>query len=337
MSAIKINSKNEQSTTSCIKFYQHGGPDVLKFEECSITNPKSTEVLIRHCAIGVNFIDSYYRTGLYPITFPSGLGTEAAGVVEAVGKDVPGLKVGDRVAYATGPLGSYAERRLVESRHVVKIPDGVSFEKAASVLLKGLTVHYLFKNIFPLEKGQQILFHAAAGGVGLIACQWASHLGVQLIGTVSSKEKAEIAKKHGAWEVINYVTENVPEQVIKLTNGKKVPVVFDSIGKSTWETSLDCLRSKGLMVSFGNASGPVTGVNLATLAQKGSLTVTRPILSHYMETNEDLSFASKELFSLVKAGKINIETPIMIPLKDAIKAHSELANRQRTGAIVLIP
>lgn len=321
----------------CVKVNEHGGPEVLTLEQHELSSPGNTEVLIRHHAIGVNFVDTYYRSGLYPMTLPSGLGSEAAGVVEEAGKDVTHLKVGDRVAYATGPLGSYSERRIIDSQFVVKIPTEVSFEKAAAVLLKGLTVHYLFRLVFPIAHGHQILFHAAAGGVGLIACQWARHLGVQLIGTVSSEEKASVAKKYGAWETINYATENVPERVKQLTEGRKVPVVFDSIGKSTWEMSLDCLRPKGLMVSFGNASGPVTGVNLSTLSQKGSLFVTRPILAHYVSSFEELNTASQEVFNLVKDGIIDPGSPQLFPLKHVVDAHQKLADRKRTGSIVLIP
>lgn len=327
----------DKLTTRSIKVNKHGGPDVLFSEEHELSNPGPNDILIRHHAIGVNFVDTYYRSGLYHAPLPTGLGTEASGVVEEVGKEVNHIKVGDRVAYATGPLGSYAERRVIDSQFVVKIPDGVTFEQAASVLLKGLTVHYLFRSVHSVLKGEQILFHAAAGGVGLIACQWAKYLGAELIGTVSSEEKAQLAKQHGAWETINYVTENVPERVRQITQGRKVPVVFDSVGKSTWEMSLDCLRPKGLMVSFGNASGPVTGVNLGILSQKGSLFVTRPILAHYVSTREDLIKASEEVFQLVKEGIINPGTPHIFSLGEVIEAHKKLEDRKRTGTIILLP
>lgn len=327
---------NKQSTLS-VKVNKHGGPEALSVEEHELSSPGSNEVLIRHHAIGVNFVDTYYRSGLYQAPLPFGLGTEAAGVIEAVGKDVTHLKAGDRVAYATGPLGSYAERRLLDSQFVVKIPAEVSYEQAASVLLKGLTVHYLFKSVHRVSKGEQILFHAAAGGVGLIACQWARHLGAELIGTVSSEEKAKLAIQHGASKTINYVTENVPERVFQITEGRKVPVVFDSVGKSTWEMSLDCLRSKGLMVSFGNASGPVTGVNLGILSQKGSLFVTRPILAHYVSTRDELVKASEEVFHLVKKGIIDPGSPHTFSLSDVVDAHKKLEDRKRTGTIILVP
>lgn len=290
--------------THAIKIESHGGPEVLSYREINLESLNDHDVLVRHHAIGVNFVDTYYRSGLYSIPLPSGIGSEAAGVIEAVGKKVLGFKPGDRVAYATGPQGSYAVRRIIESKFLVKIPSEISFEAAASSLLKGLTVHYLFRKIHTIRKNEKFVFHAAAGGVGLIACQWARHLGAKLIGTVSSDEKAEAARKAGAWEVINYVSDNVPQKVLELTEGDKVPVVYDGIGKSTWEISLDCLSPRGLMVSFGNASGPVTGVNLAILSQKGSLFVTRPILAHYVSTPEELTAAADELFSLMRAGHI---------------------------------
>ncbi len=320
-----------------IRFHQVGGPEVLKFEELPLTAPKENEIQILHKAIGVNFVDTYYRSGLYPTTLPSGTGSEAAGVVEAVGSNVKHFKVGDRVAYAQGPLGAYADRRNVPANVVVKIPDNVSFESAAAVMLKGLTVYYLFKDIFPLKKEDEILFHAAAGGVGLIACQWAKHIGAKLIGTVSSDEKNKIAREHGAWEIINYKTENLPERILEITKGAKVPVVFDGVGKSTWEWSLDCLRPRGLMVSFGNASGPVTGINLATLTQKGSLFVTRPSLGHYMDTPEKLQKASDELFDLVGKGIIKTDEIKTFKLSEAAQAHNELNDRSRVGSLLLIP
>lgn len=324
-------------TTLKITVNKHGGPEVLSPSEHELISPGPNEILIRHHAIGVNFVDTYYRSGLYQAPLPTGLGTEASGVVEEVGKEVTHIKAGDRVAYATGPLGSYAEKRVIDSQFVVKIPEGVTYEQAASVLLKGLTVHYLFKSVHSVSRGEQILFHAAAGGVGLIACQWAKHLGAELIGTVSSEEKAQLAKRHGAWETINYVTENVPERVRQITQGRKVPVVFDSVGKTTWEMSLDCLRPKGLMVSFGNASGPVTGVNLGILSQKGSLFVTRPILAHYVSTREELTKASEEVLHLVKEGIIDPGTPHTFSLNEVIEAHKKLEDRKRTGTIILLP
>jgi NADPH2:quinone reductase len=321
--------------TMKVKFNHTGGPEVLSVVEEPLDLPQGSEVLIRHHAIGVNFVDTYYRSGLYPATLPSGLGSEAAGTVEAVGDKVEHFKVGDRVAYATGPLGSYSLQRVIDEKFLVKIPDEVSFEQAASVLLKGLTVHYLFHSTYPLKRGQQILFHASAGGVGLIACQWARSLGVQLIGTVSSSEKAQVSKEHGAWQTIDYTKEDVAARVMEMTNGHKLPVVYDGVGKSTWEISLDCLRPRGVMVSFGNASGPVTGVDLSTLAQKGSLYVTRPILAHYTSTREELTRAARDVFALVLKGIISTETAQVFSLEDVKSAHYELNNRKRAGTIIL--
>lgn len=320
-----------------IKFNSYGGPEVLRLVE-EVLNPlQRGEVLIKHEAIGVNFIETYYRSGLYPTNLPSGLGTEAAGTVLAVGKEVNHLKVGDRVAYAQGPLGSYSEQRNIPARYVVKIPDGISFEEAAGVLLKGMTVQYLFRQTYKLQKGETILFHAAAGGVGLIACQWAKHLGVKLIGTVSSEEKAQLAKSKGAWEIINYSKENVPESVLKITQGKKVPVVYDGVGKDTWEASLDSLAPRGLLVSFGNASGPVTNVNLSTLAQKGSLYVTRPTLATYVDTPEKLQSTADEVFDLILKKKIHVTIDERFKLSDAPEAHKFISNRKSMGSTILIP
>lgn len=325
------------SETWKVEFDQIGEPEVLSWKKGLIPSLGSNQVLIKHHAIGVNFVDTYYRSGLYPATLPSGIGNEAAGVVEEIGDNVKHIKKGDRVAYALGPLGAYAEKRIIDAKFVVKLPEEVSFEQAASIMLKGLTVHYLFNSVYPIRSGQKILFHASSGGVGLIACQWARTLGVKLIGTVSSPEKAQVSKQNGAWETIDYTKKDIAGRVLELTDNKKVPVVYDGVGKSTWESSLDCLQPRGLMVSFGNASGSVTGIDLATLAQKGSLYVTRPILAHYMSTYEELNKASKELFERVGSGEIKCGTPSKFSLKDAQLAHKELANRKRTGAIILIP
>lgn len=321
--------------TGSIILKKNGGPEVLEWVENTLPAPGDDEVLIDQKAIGVNFIDSYYRTGLYQTPFPTGLGTEASGVVAAVGSKVAHLKSGDRVAYAQGPLGSYAEKRIVPAKFVIKIPDSVSHEVAASVMLKGLTVRYLFKDIHPLKKDEVFLFHAAAGGVGLIACQWARHLGAKMIGTTSSDEKGEIAKSLGAWNIINYKNEDIPSKVLALTNGEKVSVVYDSVGKSTWEASINSLKLRGLLVSFGNASGPVTGINLSEL-QRGSFFVTRPILGHYVETQEKLQNASDDLFQLVSKGIIKSDFTTF-KLQDAQEAHKHLAERDRVGGMVLIP
>jgi NADPH2:quinone reductase len=324
-----------QSQVKAIRIEEHGGPEVLKLVSVDLPEPGENEVTIRQKAVGLNFIDIYFRTGLYAQPLPHGIGFEASGVVERVGADVKHLKVGDRVAYGQSPIGAYAEARNVPGHQVVKIPDGVSFEQAAAIMLKGLTVQYLFRQTYRLQEGQTILFHAAAGGVGLIACQWAKALGVRLIGTASSPEKAALAKKYGAWEVIDYSTENVVERVKQLTDGKKVPVVYDGVGKDTWLTSLDCLQPRGLMVSFGNASGSVENVNLGILATKGSLYVTRPTLGTHVSTLEAMTAAADEMFGLVADKKLDIAIGQRFALEDAGKAHTALASRKTTGATIL--
>jgi NADPH2:quinone reductase len=318
-----------------VRIEQHGGPEVLKVVEVEVAPPAANEVTIRQHAAGLNFIDIYYRTGLYPHPLPHGLGFEGTGVVEAVGAEVRHLKVGDRVAYGQSPLGAYAQARNVPAAQVVKLPKGVSFEDAAALMLKGLTVQYLFRQTYRLQGGETILFHAAAGGVGLIACQWAKALGVKLIGTVSSPEKAELARANGAWETIDYSRENVAERLLELTGGKKVPVVYDGVGKDTWETSLDCIEPRGLMVSFGNASGPVTGVNLGILNQKGCLYVTRPSLAVHVNTPEKLKAAADELFGLVQKKKIKVRIDQRYSLERAGEAQAALAGRKTTGATIL--
>ena len=321
-----------------IQFRAHGGPEVLEFVDYSPAEPGPQQVRVRNQAIGLNFIDTYYRGGLYPLPeLPSGLGNEGAGVVDAVGSDVHNVKVGDRVAYGTGPLGAYSELHVLPAANVVKLPDDISFEQAAAVMLKGLTVQYLLRQTYELKGGETILFHAAAGGVGSIACQWAKALGVKLIGTVSSPKKAALAKKLGAWATIDYSHEDVAQRVLELTDGKKCPVVYDGVGKDTWLTSLDCLSLRGLMVSFGNASGAVTGVNLGILSQKGSLYVTRPTLAGYANTPENLQKMADELFEMIRTGKIKVEISQRYALKDTAKAHIELASRRTTGSTILLP
>jgi NADPH2:quinone reductase len=295
-------------------------------------------VRVRNRAIGLNFIDTYYRSGLYqPPSLPSGLGGEGAGEVEAVGNAVTHLKVGDRVAYGTGPLGAYGELHVLPAQHLVRLPESISFEQAAALMLKGLTVQYLLRQTYRVDAGQTILWHAAAGGVGLIACQWARALGVQLIGTVSSPEKAALAKANGAWATIDYSREDVVQRVLELTGGAKCPVVYDSVGKDTWERSLDCVAPRGLLVSFGNASGAVTGVNLGVLAQKGSLYVTRPTLGNYANNAENLQAMADELFGLVTSGAIKVEIGRRYALAEAAQAQDALSGRQTTGSTILIP
>ncbi|WP_106477318.1 NADPH:quinone reductase [Phytohalomonas tamaricis] len=321
-----------------IQFSQTGGPEVLDYVGFETDEPGPSEVRVHNRAIGLNFIDVYVRTGLYPVaSLPSGLGTEAAGIVDAVGSEVEHLAVGDRVAYAQAPLGAYSDVHIVPADKVVRLPAAVGFDQAAAGMLKGLTVQYLFRQTYRLQGGETILFHAAAGGVGSIACQWAKALGVKLIGTVSTPEKAALAKRNGAWETINYTEENVVERVKELTNGEMCPVVYDSVGKSTWETSLNCLQKRGMMVSFGNASGPVEGVNLAILNQKGSLYVTRPSLAGYADTRERFEAMSEELFSMVASDKVHINVSHRYRLSEAGEAQQALVDRRTTGSTILIP
>ncbi len=321
-----------------IQFAHTGGSDVLELVDVSPTDPGPGEVRVKNEAIGLNFIDIYFRTGLYPApSLPSGLGTEGAGVVDALGEGVTHLKTGDRVAYAQGPLGAYAEFHVLPADKVVVLPDSVDFETAAACLLKGLTVQYLLRQTCPLKGGETILFHAAAGGVGSIACQWARELGVKLIGTVSSPEKAALAEKNGAWATIDYTREDVPERVRELTNGEMCDVVYDSVGKDTWELSLDCLKPRALMVSFGNSSGPVDGVNIGILNQKGSLFATRPSLNGYADTRERLEMMANDLFAMLESGKVKIDITQRYPLAEAGKAQDAVQGRKTTGSTILLP
>jgi NADPH2:quinone reductase len=321
-----------------IQFSQHGGPEVLEQIEVPVTAPGAGEVRVRNHAIGLNFIDTYYRSGLYvPPGLPSGLGSEGAGVVDALGEGVEGFVVGDRVAYATGPLGAYGEHHTLPARHLVKLPDSIGFEQAASVMLKGLTTQYLLRQTYPLKAGETVLFHAAAGGVGSIACQWAKAIGAKLIGVVGSAEKAERAKSLGAWATIDRTREDVVQRVLELTDGQKCPVVYDSVGKNSWEISLDCVAPRGLLVSFGNASGAITGVNLGILAQKGSLFVTRPTLAGYATSAERLREMAADLFGMIASGKINIEIGQRYPLAEAAEAQRQLAAGKTTGSTILVP
>src|SRR6185295_18735188 len=319
-----------------VRYHKQGGPEVLQLDEVEVGEPGQGQVRIRHTAIGVNFVDTYQRSGLYPMQLPQIAGNEGAGVVEAVGPGVKGLKKGDRVCY-TGLPGSYCESRLVPADRLVKLPAGISEETAASMLLKGLTVHYLIYSTYKVKKGDTVLWHAAAGGVGLIACQWLKALGVTVIATAGSDEKCALAKAHGAKHVINYSRENFVERVKEITKGKKVPVVYDGVGKMTWEGSLDCLAPCGLMVSFGNASGPVAPQNLGILSAKGSLYVTRPTLGTYIAARADLVKRSNDLFNAVKSKKVKIETTAQYKLADAANAHRDLEGRKTTGSVILTP
>jgi len=322
---------------NAIRIHKTGGPEVLQFESVSVGDPGPGEARVRHTAVGLNYIDTYHRSGLYKLPLPSGIGSEAAGVVEAVGSGVADVKAGDRVAYSGGPLGAYADARVMPVDRLVKIPEGVSDRSAATLMLKGLTVQYLLRQTYPVKAGDTILLHAAAGGIGLIACQWARALGVTVIGTVGSDAKAELAKANGCAHTIVYTRENFVERVRELTGGKGVPVVYDAVGKDTFPGSLDCLSPRGLFVSFGNASGPVPPFDLLLLSQKGSLYVTRPTLVTYTSTRAALLKMAEEMFALVQSGKLKNDPRQTYALKDAAQAHRDLESRKTSGSTVLLP
>jgi NADPH2:quinone reductase len=321
-----------------IQIERTGGPEVLRIADLPTVDPGAGEVRVRHQAIGVNFIDTYFRSGLYPVPLPAILGSEGAGIVDAVGSGVTHVRAGDRVAYAAGSPGSYAEYRTLTALPVVKLPDDIDFDRAAAMMLKGLTVQYLLRRTRPqrdLGPGDFILWHAAAGGVGLIACQWAAALGLRVIATAGSPEKCALALRHGAEFAIDYRTEDVVARVRGITGGKGVPVVYDSVGKDTWDRSLKCLEPFGLMVSFGNASGPVPPISLTQLA--GSLHVTRPALNAHTARRENVEAMTRELFDMVSSGKVKIEPPKRYQLEDAAQAHRDLESRATTGASILVP
>jgi NADPH2:quinone reductase len=320
--------------THAIRIHQAGGPEVLQWEEVEVGAPGPGQLRIRQAAAGLNFIDVYHRSGLYPQRAPFTPGVEGAGTVDAVGDQVHDFKPGDRVAYA-GPQGGYAEERLIDADRVVKLPDEISFEQAAAMMLQGMTVRMLLRAVYPVKEGDMILVHAAAGGVGLILCQWASALGATVIGTVSTEEKAELARAHGCAHPILYTRQDFVAEVSKLTAGQKLPVVYDSVGKSTFVQSLDCLHPRGLMVSFGNASGPVDPISPLILSQKGSLFLTRPTLFHYIATRPELEQSADDLFEMVRSGKVKIEAKQSFPLKDAAEAHRALAARKTSGSTIL--
>jgi NADPH2:quinone reductase len=323
--------------SQAIRMHATGGPEVLALEDVDVGQPGPGQARVRHTAIGLNYIDTYHRSGLYPLSMPSGIGLEAAGVVEAVGPGVTWVRKGDRVAYSGGPPGAYATERVMPADRLVKLPDGIDDITAATLMLKGLTVQYLFRQTYVLKAGETILFHAAAGGVGLIACQWARALGVSMIGTVGSDDKAALAKANGCAHTIVYTREDFHARTRELTGGKGVPVVYDSIGKDTFMKSLDCLATRGLLVVFGSASGPVDAFNIGLLAQKGSLYVTRPTLFTYAATRDSLTAMADDLFKLVLAGKIKSEARQQYPLREAAAAHRALESRVTTGATVLLP
>lgn len=322
--------------TKAIRFHQPGGPEVLQLEEVDIPVPGPGHARVRHTAIGVNFIDIYHRAGIYPLPLPSGLGSEAAGVVEAVGDGVEEVKPGDRVAYAVSTPGSYAQYRNVPADRLVKLPQGIGDEQAASVMLKGLTAHYLIHRTYAVKAGDTVLLHAAAGGVGLIACQWLNALGATVIGTVGSDEKAALARAHGCHHTIVYTSEDFVERVKALTGGKGVQVVYDSVGKDTVDGSLRCLRPLGMLALFGASSGSVSQVSVQAL-QKGSLFFTRPGLFHYIAARADLDSGAKALFEAVLSGKLKIEISRRYALAEAARCHRDLAGRKTTGSLLLLP
>ena len=321
--------------SKAIRIHEHGGPETLRWDEVETGAPDTGQVLIRQTAAGLNFIDVYHRVGLYPVaSLPAIIGNEGAGVVEVVGDGVTSVQVGDRVAYCMS-FGSYTERRVVDADRLVKLPDGITDYQAAAMMLKGCTVQYLVKTIYPITLGDTILLHAAAGGVGLIACQWAKHLGATVIGTVGSDEKAELARAHGCDHTIVYTRENIVERVKALTDGAGVPVVYDSVGKDTFIASLDCLQPRGLMVSYGNASGPVDPFSPGLLAVRGSLFLTRPTLASYIGTRDELDASAADLFGVVESGAVKIAVSQTFPLEDAAQAHRALEARETTGSTVL--
>ena len=319
-----------------IRFHQHGGPEVLCWEDVEVGNPGPGQARVRHQAIGINFVDVYQRSGLYQVPLPAVAGNEGAGVVEAVGEGVTAVKPGDRVAYA-GAMGAYCEVRNLPADRLVVLPEGITFEQGAAMMLKGLTVQYLIRRTYQVRAGDKVLFHAAAGGVGLIACQWLKALGAHVIGTAGSEEKCQLARQHGADHCLNYRTEDFPSRVRELTGGEGVAVVFDSVGRDTFRGSLACLRPLGLMASFGNASGPVPPVELSLLAQGGSLFLTRPTLNTYMAKRADLVAGADDLFSAVLAGQVKVEPGHHYPLAQATQAHRDLEGRATTGAGILLP
>jgi len=321
-----------------IRIHEHGGPEVLRWEEVPKPSPGPGEALVKHAAIGLNYIDVYFRTGLYkPPALPATIGMEGAGTVEEVGEGVSDLKPGDRVAYATAPIGAYSEYRTLKAERLVKLPDAIGFDTAAAMMLQGMTAEYLLLRTFKVQPGQTILIHAAAGGVGLIMCQWAKHLGATVIGTVGSDEKAALAKAHGCDHPIVYTREDFQARVKEITGGRMLPVVYDSVGRDTFMKSLDCLAPLGMLVVFGNASGPVPPFEIGTLAAKGSLYLTRPTLATYTAKREDLARSAAALFDVVQKGVVRIEVNQRFALKDAAEAHRALEGRRTTGSTLLIP
>lgn len=323
--------------TQAIRFQQPGGPEVLSWERVDLPAPAAGEATVQQAAVGLNYIDTYHRSGLYPVPLPSGIGLEGAGVVTAVGAGVSEVNVGDRVAYAGGSVGAYAEARNLPAHRLLRLPDGIDFRTAAAMMLQGLTAAYLLRRTYRVQAGEAVLIHAAAGGVGLIACQWAKALGATVIGTVGSSAKGELARAHGCDHVINYSTEDFTQRVREITAGEGVPVVYDGVGKDTFMGSLDCLRLLGMMVTYGNASGPIPPLDLLLLSQKGSLFITRPSIMSYTAKRADLEALGAELFEVVVSGQVRIEVNQTYALKDAAQAHRDLEARKTTGSTILLP
>ena len=323
--------------TRVVKIEKTGGPEVLKFETIKLDKPSSEEVLIEHKAIGLNFIDTYHRSGLYPLELPSGIGGEGSGIIKEVGSKVKDFSIGDQVAYAGAPLGSYSSERNYPTKNLVKIPDGIIFEVAATLMTKGLTTYYLLYKTYPVSSNETILFHAAAGGVGQIFCQWAKSLGCKIIGTVGSKEKINIAKKNGCDFVINYSEENVPKKVLEITKGKGVSVVYDGVGKNTFKDSIECLKIRGMMVSFGNSSGPVSNIDVSKMIQPKGLYFTRPSMGQYFRTKDEIREGADVLFGKIKLGKIKIEIFKKYKLEDVVQAHKDLEARKIIGPAIIVP
>jgi len=323
--------------TRVVKIDKTGGPEVLKFESVKLDKPGSEEVLIEHKAIGLNYIDIYHRSGLYPLQLPSGIGGEASGIIKEVGSKIKDFSVSDKVAYAGVPLGSYSSERNYPTKNLVKIPDGINFDVAATLMTKGLTAYYLLYKTYPVSSNETILFHAAAGGVGQIFCQWAKSLGCKVIGTVGSDEKISVAKKNGCDYVINYSKENFAKKVLEITKGKGVPVVYDAVGKNTFEGSIECLKIRGMMVSFGNSSGAVANIDVKKMIQPKGLYFTRPAMGQYLRTQDEIKEGTDKLFQNIKLGKIKVEIFKKYKLEDVVQAHKDLESRKIIGPAVIIP
>jgi len=323
--------------TKAVIISKHGGPEVLDLKEVELESPGPKEVLIEHVAIGLNFIDVYHRTGLYPINLPSGIGAEGAGIIKETGKDVQNFKAGDRVSYAGLPLGAYSSQRIIPTKDLLKVPPSINLEVAATLMTKGLTAYYLLHKTYPVTSGETILFHAAAGGLGQIFCQWAKSLGCIVIGTVGTDEKIELARKNGCDHIINYTKDNFAQKVLEFTDGDGVSVVYDGVGKNTLEGSLECLKIRGTMVSFGNASGPLPDLNVPKLIQPKGLYLTRPAMHHYLSKRDDLEAGAKVLFNKIESGQVKIEIFKKYKLDNVVEAHTDLENRKISGPAIIVP